>query len=61
MPVSIWGASARLWDPWVLACLHVLPGSALCECVRERGWARDGRPWVCLGGWGWGGEKVPLL
>lgn len=33
-PVSIWGASACLWGPWVLACLHVLSLAPLwCECA----------------------------
>lgn len=44
-----WGASARLWELWVLACLHVLCSSVLCVRACERGRARDWRPWVCLG------------
>ena len=36
-------------------------GASVCEGACECGCARDGRPWVCLGGWGrrWG--KVALL
>ena len=36
-------------------------GASVCERAYERGCARDGRPWVCLGGWGRGWGKVALL
>lgn len=34
-----WSASACLWRPWALACLHVLHSSPLWECVWESVWA----------------------
>lgn len=41
--------------------LSLRVGASVCERACERGCTRDGRPWVCLGGWGRGWGKVALL